>query len=59
MRLSTILDEPGFDRFAEAQCATFYAPMMGRPGLPPGCYFRLLLIGTLKASSRSAGSPGE
>ena len=40
-----LLREHGFDDFAEAQCATFYADTMGRPGLPPGIYFRLLLIG--------------
>ena len=44
-RLNTILDEAGFDRFAEAECAAFHAPVMGRPGLPLGRYFRLLLIG--------------
>ena len=35
----------GFDRFAEEQCQEFYAQTMGRPGLPPGRYFRLLLVG--------------
>src|SRR2546425_7075936 len=35
-RLNTILDEAGFDRFVEEQCRSFYAPVMGRPGLPPG-----------------------
>lgn len=44
-RLNQLLREHGFDDFAEAQCATFYAETMGRPGLPPGIYFRLLLIG--------------
>ena len=44
-RLNAILDEAGFDRFAEAECQEFYAPTMGRPGLPPGRYFRLLLVG--------------
>jgi len=43
-RLNTILDEAGFDRFVEAQCESFYAPVMGRPCLPPGRYFRLLLL---------------
>jgi transposase len=42
-RLNTILDGAGFDRFAEEQCRQFYAPVMGRPGLPPGRYFRLPL----------------
>jgi hypothetical protein len=44
-RLNTILDEVGFDRSAEEQCQQFYAPVMGRPSLPPGRYSRLLLVG--------------
>jgi len=44
-RLNQLLREQRFDDFAEAECATFYADTMGRPGLPPGIYFRLLLIG--------------
>jgi len=43
-RLNQLLRAQGFDDFAEAQCATFYADTMGRPSLPPGIYFRLLLI---------------
>jgi hypothetical protein len=27
------------------QCREFYAKVMGRPGVPPGQYFRLLLVG--------------
>src|ERR1700682_4232375 len=34
-----------FDRFVEGLCARFYAPVMGRPSLAPGWYFRLLLVG--------------
>ena len=30
-RLNRILDDAGFDRFAEEQCQRFYAPVMGRP----------------------------
>jgi transposase len=44
-RLNQLLREQRFDDFAEAQCATFYADTMGRPGLSPGIYFRLQLIG--------------
>src|SRR5215210_3237340 len=44
-RLNRILDGAAFDTFVEAQCAAFYAPVMGRPGLAPGGYFRLLLLG--------------
>ena len=44
-RLNAILDEAGFDAFAESECARFYAPRMGRPSLQPGRYFRLLFLG--------------
>ena len=44
-RLNQLLGEHGFDDFAETQCRRFYAETMGRPSLPPGMYFRLLLIG--------------
>src|SRR5438309_2723198 len=54
-RLNTILDEAGFDRFAEEQCRSFYAPVMGRPGLPPGRYFRLLLLGYFEGLDSERG----
>src|ERR671918_124679 len=41
-RLNALLDADGFDRFVEDRCQRFYAPVMGRPGLEPGRYFRLL-----------------
>jgi transposase len=44
-RLNALLRDRGFDDFAEARCAAFYAATMGRPGLAPGIYFRLLLVG--------------
>jgi len=43
-RLNQILDQHDFDGFVEGVCERFYADE-GRPGLPPGRYFRLLLIG--------------
>ena len=43
-RLNQILEQHGFDRYVEGLCERFYADD-GRPGLPPGRYFRLLLIG--------------
>lgn len=44
-RLNRILDDAQFDAFVEGACATFYAPVMGRPSLAPGRYVRLLLLG--------------
>jgi transposase len=43
-RLNHILDAQDFDGYVEGLCQRFYADE-GRPGLPPGRYFRLLLIG--------------
>jgi Transposase domain (DUF772) len=54
-RLNQLLREHGFDDFAEGQCAGFYAETMGRPGLPPGIYFRLLLIGYFEGIDAERG----
>ena len=43
-RLNHILEKHHFDEFVEGVCERFYAED-GRPGLPPGRYVRLLLIG--------------
>lgn len=44
-RVNRILDDAGFDRFCEQRCEAFYAKRMGRPSIPPGVYFRMLMIG--------------
>src|SRR5438132_3054243 len=54
-RLNQLLRQHRFDDFAEAQCASFYAETMGRPGLPPGIYFRLLLIGYFEGIDSERG----
>ncbi len=54
-RLNTILEAEGFDRFVEDQCRRFYAPVMGRPGLEPGRYVRLLLIGYFEGLDSERG----
>ena len=41
-RLNQILDKHDFDGYVECLCQRFYAEETGRPGLPPGRYFRLL-----------------
>ena len=47
--------EHGFDDFVEDQCADFYAETTGRPSLPPGIYFRLLLIGCFEGIDSERG----
>ncbi len=54
-RLNAILDAAHFDRFVEDRCAPFYAPVMGRPSLTPGRYFRLLLIGYFEGIDSERG----
>jgi len=54
-RLNALLDAADFDRFVEEQCAKFYAPVMGRPSLAPGRYFRLLLVGYFEGIGSERG----
>ncbi len=44
-KLNEILREEQFDGYVEERCAEYYAEKMGRPGIAPGVYFRMLLIG--------------
>ena len=50
-KLNRVLDKHGFDEFVEAQCAKYYFEGVGRPGIPPGVYFRLLMIGYFEGIS--------
>jgi transposase len=54
-RLNVVLDEAGFDRFAEKSCERFYAGQVGRPSLLPGRYFRLLLLGYFEGLDSERG----
>ena len=53
--LNTVLTKHGFDDFVEDICAKFYAPKMGRPGLAPGIYFRMLLVGYFEGLDSERG----
>ena len=50
-RLNTLLDEAGFEPFVEDLCRPYYAEGFGRPGVPPGVYFRMLLFGYFEGLS--------
>jgi transposase len=54
-RLNVLLEARGFDQFAERLCAGFYADGVGRPSLPPGRYFRLLLLGYFEGLDSERG----
>jgi transposase len=54
-RLNDLLREHGFDAFAEETCQQFYHEQLGRPGIPPGVYFRMLLIGYFEGIDSERG----
>jgi transposase len=54
-RLQAELISAGFDGFVENRCATHYAARRGRPSLPPGRYFRMLLIGYFEGIDSERG----
>src|SRR5438105_2948472 len=54
-RLNELLDQEKFDEFAEQQCAQFYCENNGRPSLPPGTYFRLMLVGYFEGIDSERG----
>jgi transposase len=54
-RLNEVLDNAKFDRFCETNCATFYHDKLGRPSLPPGQYFRIMMIGFFEGLDSERG----
>ncbi len=53
-KLNELLAEAGFDRWVEERCRPYYAER-GRPGIPPGVYFRMLLIGYFEGLESQRG----
>src|SRR6185295_9871513 len=53
-KLNEILAEAGFDEWVENLCAPFYKEG-GRPGIPPGVYFRMLFIGYFEGIDSQRG----
>jgi len=54
-RLNQLLAKYGFDRFVEDLCRPFYHEHLGRPSVPPGVYFRMLLIGYFEGLDSERG----
>jgi transposase len=44
-KLNALLAAAGFDSFCQTACQKFYAATLGRPSIPPGVYFRMLMMG--------------
>ncbi len=54
-KLNRLLAEAGFDPWIEKLCQPHYADGRGRPGIPPGTYFRMLLVGYFEGLSSQRG----
>ena len=53
-KLNQVLADAGFDEFVERLCAPYYKEG-GRPGIPPGVYFRMVLIGYFEGLDSQRG----
>jgi transposase len=54
-KLNLLLREAGFDPFVETLCEPYYHANHGRPGIPPGVYFRMLLVGYFEGIGSQRG----
>lgn len=57
-KVNQVLEEQKFDRKVEHLCQRYYKPVMGRPSVAPGVYFRMLLLAREATLARnSSGAP--
>src|SRR5271154_6047325 len=54
-KLNDVLTEAQFDRWIEKRCEPFYAAKLGRPSIPPGVYFRMILVGYFEGIASQRG----
>src|SRR5438270_2514886 len=54
-KLNHLLAEAGFDRHGEDLCQPHYARDIGRESVPPGVYFRMLLVGYFEGIDSQRG----
>ena len=54
-KLNQLLAETGFDRTVEELCQPYYHRHLGRPSIPPGVYFRMLLNGYFEGIGSQRG----
>ena len=53
--LNRLLESGHFDDFVEELCEPYYAGSVGRPSIPPGVYFRMLLVGYFEGIDSQRG----
>lgn len=55
VQLNALLGKAAFDRRVEDLCRPHYAPRKGRPSIPPGVYFRMLMVGFFEGIDSQRG----
>ncbi len=54
-KLNQVLAEAQFDQWIERRCEPYYAATLGRPSIPPGVYFRMILVGYFEGIASQRG----
>jgi transposase len=54
-KLNHVLAEAQFDSWIEKRCEPYYAAKLGRPSIPPGVYFRMILVGYFEGIASQRG----
>jgi len=54
-KVNEVLREARFDQKVEQLCRRYYQPVMGRPSMAPGVYFRMLLVGYMEGIDSERG----
>ena len=56
-KLNAVLAEAKFDAWVEKRCEPYYEPSKtrGRPSIPPGIYFRMILVGYFEGIESQRG----
>jgi hypothetical protein len=54
-KLNQLLAKDGFDVWLEKLCKPYYHATQGRPSIPPGVYFRMVLVGYFEGISSQRG----
>ncbi len=54
-KLNELLRDAGFDPFVETLCEPYYHDTQGRPSIPPGVYFRMLVVGYFEGIGSQRG----
>jgi IS5 family transposase len=54
-KLNELLAEAQFDAWIEERCQPYYAATLGRPSIPPGVYFRMILVGYFEGIASQRG----